>query len=406
MRAAIEKSRPAITAKTAKEKQSHFAHWTAFCESEGKDSGLSTVPEQEDRLCWLLTYGLRYRQEGRTNNPVRSKTVAAALVAIAQGISDLGFADPRYKKNTTQLDSLYKDFLQNLSDEDSPATRAYPANTTIIRRLIQITDLQHHRDGPLNSLAVDLIIIGFFWLLRPAEYLKGAGDGRTTPFKIQDIVFHIDGIHYPALTAPLNDSRSLTRIRVASLTFDDQKNAVRGETISHLPTGDPFFCPCLALGRIVMRFRQANLTDGSLPIHRVPQGPTKHVTPAHVTNLLRHAAVELEAVTGIAPHLLSSRSLRPGGATALLIAGIDTSHIQLLGRWKSDAMFRYLRIQAAMHSQRYSQRMLEHGGYSFQPAALQMTGLPIQAPAAMHIALGGTPPTAAEVLTHGELYDD
>ena len=406
MRSAIQISRPAITAKTAKQKQSHFAHWTAFCESEGRDAGLRTIPKQEDRLCWLLTYGLRYRQTGRTNNSVRSKTVADALVAISQGISDLGYADPRYKEKTTEFHSLYTDFLKNLADEDSPTTRAYPANTTIIRKLIENTDLQHHRDGPLNCLAVDLIIIGFFWLLRPGEYLKGASDGRTTPFKIQDIVFNIDGIHYPALTAPLNDSRSLARIRVASLTFDDQKNAVRGETISHLPTGDDFFCPALALGRIVMRFRAAKLTDGSLPIHRVPQGPTKHVTPAHVTNLLRGAAAELEGQTGIAPYLLSSRSLRPGGATALLIAGIDSDHIQLLGRWKSDAMFRYLRIQAAMHSHRYSKRMLEHGGYSFQPAALQMTGLPVQAPAAMHVALGGTPPTAAEILAHRELYDD
>ena len=394
MRAAINYSQPAVAAKTAKQKQSHFASWTEFCESEGQDPGLRTIPEQEDRLCWLLTYGLRYRQEGRADHPVRSKTVADALVAIAQGISHLGYADPRYKKTTNQLDTVYKDFLKNLADEDSPATRAYPANTTIIRKLIQITDLQHHRDGPLNCLAVDLIIIGFFWLLRPGEYLKGSSDGRTTPFKIQDIVFNIDGMHYPALTAPLNDSRSLARIRVASLTFDDQKNAVRGETISHLPTGDPFFCPALALGRIVMRFRQAGLTDGSLPIHRVPQGPTKHVTPAHITNLLRHAAVELEDQTGIAPSLLSSRSLRPGGATALLVAGIDTDHIQLLGRWKSDAMFRYLRIQAAMHSHRYSKRMLEHGGYSFQ------------APAAMHTALGAIPPTAAELLAHRELYDD
>ena len=96
----------------------------------------------------------------------------------------------------------------------------------------------------------------------------------------------------------------------------------------------------------------------------------------------------------IAPFIIiSARSLRPGGATALLCAGIDPDRIQLLGRWKSDAMFRYLRIQAATHSQNCAQLMLDHGACTFVPTSFQAAGLPQEAPATMR-----------QVLDHDELY--
>ena len=120
-----------------------------------------------------------------------------------------------------------------------------------------------------------------------------------------------------------------------------------------------------------------------------------HIKASHITNALRHAARDIHAITGIHPNKVSARSLRPGGATALLCANVDSDAIMLLGRWKSDAMFRYLRIQATVHSQEFSQRMLDHGAYTFVPANFESGGLPQEAP----------PPVAA-LLAHTELYDD
>ena len=75
----------------------------------------------------------------------------------------------------------------------------------------------------------------------------------------------------------------------------------------------------------------------------------------YVTNALQHAASLHETRTGILSSKITARSLRPGGATALLCANVGTEAIMLLGRWKSDAMFRYLRVQAATTT--FSQRM-------------------------------------------------
>ena len=91
------------------------------------------------------------------------------------------------------------------------------------------------------------------------------------------------------------------------------------------------------------------------------------------------------------PLLFSAHSLQPGGATALLVAGISTDKIQLLGRWKSDAMFRHLRIQASIGT--LSQTMLDFGRYTFSPAAFSSGALPED-----------TPPDISSLLIHDELY--
>ena len=94
-------------------------------------------------------------------------------------------------------------------------------------------------------------------------------------------------------------------------------------------------------------------------------------------------------------HAISILDIRPGGATALLFANVDSDANMLLGRGKSDTMLCYLRIQATIHSQEFSQRMLDNGSYTFVPTNSLAGGLPNEAP-----------PAVAALLTHNELYDD
>ena len=87
---------------------------------------------------------------------------------------------------------------------------------------------------------------------------------------------------------------------------------------------------------------------------------------AHITNALWWAAKRIEDRTGIPHHLISAtRSLRPGGATALLCANVDKQSIQLLGQWKSDAMLRYLHVHSMNATQWFSAAMLKHGAFTF-----------------------------------------
>ena len=321
--------------------------------------------------------------------------MAQAISHVAEGITNLGEPDPRKPPFSTKFYPLLDSFYKSLRNEDDPQTRACPANLLFIEALFSCLDTMHSVWGTANLHIIDLIIVAYFWLLRPGEYCQGGDPGsRSTPFRLESICLHHGRKILHAASAPLNDLKRLERITYASLTFDDQKNATKGETVGHTSNTDALLNPARALGRIALRLRLQQ-AGPKTPLYLLthPDKPGSHysIRTQAITNALRHSASHLYSRLQVDPKLLSARSLRPGGATALLVAGISTDKIQLLGRWKSDAMFRYLRIQASIGA--LSQSMLDSGRYTFSPAAFSSGGLPED-----------PPPDIASLLTHAELH--
>ena len=400
--AVLAKASNATTTKTRAANSKIMGLWHQHCVQHHNRISLCNVRNPEDRLAQLLVFGLRYRRGGQTGKPVRADTVDKALLAVGQGITHLGQPDPRKLAGSDKLHPILASFLAALRDEDGPSTRAYPANITILAGMRDALDFDDPIYGGFNAHIADLAIIAFYWLLRPAEYCHSSTpEARSQAFLLGNVHLTIDDTVYPALQAPLNDENVLQRITHANLEFSDQKNAVKGERVGHRSNNHDWLCPAKALGRICRRLVRAG-ANARTPLHRyynTAQHKWYDTKPDFITNALRHSAKLLETATGIDAALISARSLRPGGATALLCANVDKDAIQLLGRWKSDAMLRYLRIQAATHSQHYSQRMLDHGSYTFAPQAFlnQNLWLPNEAPEAVV--------AAAEVLEHIELDD-
>ena len=173
-----------------------------------------------------------------------------------------------------------------------------------------------------------------------------------------------------ASTCSLNDVQAATFV---ALTFSDQKNGVKGETIGHGQTTDPKFCPVEAVKRRVLHLR-AHDAPPDTPLYTIystrgTSPPQTITTTQDITPLLRTAAATVEHVTGIPPAKIQAYSLRSGGATALLCAGTNPILIQLIGRWKSDAMLRYLRTMATALTAPLAQKMLDHGSYTFVPSS-------------------------------------
>ena len=52
---------------------------------------------------------------------------------------------------------------------------------------------------------------------------------------------------------------------------------------------------------------------------------------------------------------------------ALLCANVDQDLIKLLGRWHSDAMIRYLFVQAEPIMKKFASAMFNNGSYTFFP---------------------------------------
>ena len=96
-------------------------------------------------------------------------------------------------------------------------------------------------------------------------------------------------------------------------------------------------------------------------------GVFRVITSAMVTDALRQSTAALTPVLGISPDEVSARSLRPAGAMAMLCADVDPLRTQLLGRWRSDSMLRYLHVQAMPRIADIAPRMLQGGDFTFLP---------------------------------------
>jgi hypothetical protein len=153
--------------------------------------------------------------------------------------------------------------------DNDPASRAYPVNITIILELFSVLDVDDPVLGSLQQHTIQLIILAFFWLLRPAKYLYSTTtESRRQAFCLCDVTFTMHDQVFAALDAPLQDknrlalskSQFIATLASASLTFSDQKNAVKGKQVGQCPTLDEFLCPVKALCRIVYHLLTHNAT--------------------------------------------------------------------------------------------------------------------------------------------------
>ena len=108
-----------------------------------------------------------------------------------------------------------------------------------------------------------------------------------------------------------------------------------------------------------------------------------------VTNLLRQAAARVGHQYGIKPADISARALRASGAMALLCAGVDRTISQLMGRWKTDEMLKYLHIQCPSLVRDLAPRMLAAGDYSFTPGSEQHTLVHTEQPSQLYLDTEG-----------------
>jgi hypothetical protein len=234
-----------------------------------------------------------------------------------------------------------------------------PVPLAILRHVLSAAILS----ATIDSLAIsDMIVMAFFFLLRPGEYTATPSD--TTPFRMCDVQLFIGPVRIDPATA---DEQSLWSATFASLTFTNQKNSVRGEIIGLGRSGDPQFCPVLTIVRRILHLRDQNAPPETPLAAYFFHQKWQYVSPSDITDTLRLGAAVLGPTFGFLPKDISARSMRAAGAMALLCAQVDTDMIRLIGRWRSDEMLRYLHVQAEPVMRQFAQRMLTHGSFTMHP---------------------------------------
>ena len=214
-----------------------------------------------------------------------------------------------------------------------------------------------------NIAIAQMIGIAFYFLLRPGEYTATASD--TTPFRLQDVQLFLGPMRLNVMTTPIHHLRLAS---FATLTFTTQKNGIAGEVIGLGRSGHNQFCPVLLIVERVIHLRHYNApAETPLATYYDTTGKSHNISPKCISDILKLATRFLGPTFGLSPDDISASSLRASGAMALLCAKVDSSTIRLIGRWRSNEMFRYLHTQAEPIMRGYAAKMLQFGQYHLIP---------------------------------------
>jgi hypothetical protein len=293
----------------------------------------------EEPVPILKVFGQRYR-DGRIaprKNAVRADTVSDAVRAAGQAFARLGAKDIQKDAYSETDFRIYRQF-RAYTKEDSPPSRVKPVTIIIIIYLLHQAFLESNL--PDRQAVADMCSIAFYFLLRPGEYTGTTSD--DTQFSLTNVALHIGNRRLDTMLSPPTDIQAADSV---SYTFTTQKNGTKGKILTHGLSCDPLACPVQATIRCVIHLRH-NKAPISTPIASY-YSARKRITlkSKDITDDLRLAAIATTHQTGILPTDISARSLRAGGAMALLNGKIDHDTIRMLGRWHSDAIMRYLHLQ-------------------------------------------------------------
>jgi hypothetical protein len=284
--------------------------------------------------------------------------VEDAWCKVGQTMAGLGSKDHRNMPGGNKLVYRLSQQLKGYARDDDPTTRVKPVPLSLVRRVWETATTNQEK------AVGDMCLIGFFFLCRPGKHVETTSESQSRAFQLEDVQLLVGSRWWLASQIPL---ASLDAARYATLRYTTQMNGVQGQGITLGPTGQRTICPVKALLRRVKHLR-ANNAPGETPIHAYFEPMSRerrNVYSVQLTCALRAAAAELLSTLGIEPKDISARSLRPGGATAMLCAKNDRDITQLIGRWKSDEMLKYLHVQAASLMADYVRQMFEHGEFLF-----------------------------------------
>jgi hypothetical protein len=209
----------------------------------------------------------------------------------------------------------------------------------------------------------DMLLLGFFFLLRPGEY-AWTDNADAVPFCLANIHLLYNNMRLDPLFC---HEQQLLATTFAALEFTTQKNGVRGELVGLGRSGHNVLCPVQA---IINRIRHLRLHRAPLhmPLYSYyDNNQWNYIDTTSLTRCLRDATHAMTTSVGITPADISIRSLRSSGAMALLCAEVDTDKIRLMGRWRSDEMLRYLHIQAYPIVAPLAPLMVRHGNFTLIP---------------------------------------
>ncbi len=196
--------------------------WETFCADLRCDPFLQSI---QDPIPLLQIFAHRYRtgEVAPSGAQVRSCTVEGALCAMGQMLSTLGSPDPRLQPSG-KLDLQLSRQLSAYKKQDPPPTSVKPILFLIIA---YTADFCCCANTPRSHTIANMLLLGFFFLLRPGEYAY-TDNANAAPFCICDTHLMINNRRLHPYTSTKHE---LLQVNYIALEFTTQKNGVQGKLV-------------------------------------------------------------------------------------------------------------------------------------------------------------------------------
>jgi hypothetical protein len=163
---------------------------------------------------------------------------------------------------------------------------------------------------------VDMVTLGYYFVLRPGEYYVVSSCELSSPFHLVDVKLFVGERRLDCRHCTKANLEAATLMLV---TFTNQKNSVlRGEIIGHGYSGHQRFCPVLATTGRLLHLHRHHAPD-TMPLYSFyVRGRLLHVYSHAITPFLRRSVAATGGAYGVHPKDVEARSLRTSGAMALI----------------------------------------------------------------------------------------
>ena len=252
--------------------------------------------------------------------------------------------------------------------EEGPDERQEKAIPFSVIRQLHISAVSE-----LDKAIAELCTGATFFCMRSCEYSKVSNqeDRKTKLLCLKNIRFFR---HHQLL-----DQTSAEEIKLAdtvSITFEDQKNRERNQSVNLHRSKDETLCPVRAWSKVVSRILSYEGSTCDSPVNSFClNGKQYRITDRNIANAL-HSTIDTmqDFNLGFSGKDIGTHSIRSGGAMAMCLAKVDQYMIMIIGRWKSDSFMKYIRKQIEQFTSGISDRMLEveHFNHIPKDVALQL----------------------------------
>lgn len=321
------------------------------------DKYLVTVSDIK-KVDWLGMFA-RYVREGHAGKgyQVGAGSVSNALSAVGATIELAGKPNPLYKPYAPGQYWKAIGLMMSTYRNEDPAPQAQLAVPVALPHSMVTYGLKSR--SMKHEAVGDLCNIAFYYLLRVGEYTatKKEKRKRTKAFRLKDLVFKRNHKIIPHKAS----LRILLSADECTLRITNQKNGRKGQCIHHQCTGLPT-SPIKSLARRVHHILSNGGSSESYlcELYNNCNGEPTLIGQSTINSSIKAACRKMglfEPGYGYTKKLVSSHSLRAGGAMALKLNGADRDTIRKQGRWSSDTFLMYIHENISAFAQGLSKKM-------------------------------------------------